>query len=163
MSEVFFTYGIPGETLDDLQQTIKLKRFIKRNFKNVRMIRVLSVEIEPGSPLHMNPQKYGIMHDRPHFRDFYRAHSSKYNQTYSSLGYFIPNYFPSSYGVQDIAGFERALQKIKCRHFCFIGPNPRKSGPAWTGRLFCNVLALMDRFKKKETGAGCASPFLREA
>jgi radical SAM superfamily enzyme YgiQ (UPF0313 family) len=159
MSEVFFTYGIPGETLDDLRQTIKLKRSIKRNFKNVRMIRVLSVEIEPGSPLHMNPQKYGITHDRPHFRDFYRAHSSKYNQTYSSLGYFIPNYFPSSYGVQDIAGFERALQKIKCRYFCFIGPNPRKSGPAWTGRLFCNVLALMDRFKKKETGVGAPHRF----
>jgi radical SAM superfamily enzyme YgiQ (UPF0313 family) len=152
MSEVFFTYGIPGETPDDLQETIRLKRFIKRNFKNVRCIRVLSIEIEPGSPWHMDPQKYGITHDRPHFRDFYRAHSSKYNQTYSSLGYFIPDYFPPGDGVTDIREFEQALQRIKCRHFCFVNPNARRSGPAWTGRLFCNVLAMMDRFKRKGAG-----------
>lgn len=151
-SEVFFTYGIPGETPDDLQETIRLKRFIKRRFKNVRCIRVLSIEIEPGSPWHMDPQKYGITHDRTHFRDFYRAHSSKYNQTYSSLGYFIPDYFPPGNGVTDIRGFEQALQKIKCRHFCFVNPNARRSGPAWTGRLFCNVLAMMDRFKRKDAG-----------
>jgi radical SAM superfamily enzyme YgiQ (UPF0313 family) len=157
-AEVFFTYGIPGETPDDLRQTIRLKRFIKRRFKNVRCIRVLSIEMEPGSPWHMYPQKYGIVHDRQHFKDFYRAHSSKYNQTYSSLGYLVPNYFPNADGIQDIAGFERALQKIKCRHFCFLSPNARRSGPAWTGRLFCNVLALMDRFNKRETGTDVTSP-----
>jgi radical SAM superfamily enzyme YgiQ (UPF0313 family) len=155
-SEVFFTYGIPGETPADLQETISLKRFIKRTFKRVRCIRVLSIEIEPGSPWHMDPQKYGIQHDRPHFRDFYRAHSSKYNQTYSSLGYFIPNYFPGGNGAQDIASFERALQKIKCRHFCFLNPNARRSGPAWTGRLFCNVLALVDKIRQR--GAEEAGP-----
>ncbi|MBN1254157.1 MAG: radical SAM protein [Deltaproteobacteria bacterium] len=160
-SEVFFTYGIPGETLEELQETIKLKRFIKRNFKRVHCIRVLSIEMEPGSPWHMDPKKYGIVHDRPHFRDFYRAHSSKYNQTYSSLGYFIPNYFPDNNGAQDIAGFEQALQRIKCKYFCFLGPNARKSGPAWTGRLFCNTLSLMDRLKGKKARADDAAPLLR--
>ena len=149
--EVFFTYGIPGETPDDLRQTIKLKKFIKKNFKNVHCIRVLSIEMEPGSPWHMDPQKYGIVHDRQRFKDFYQAHSSKYNQTYSSLGYFIPNYFRRTNGVTNIEAFEKALQKIKCRHFCFLSPNARRSGPAWTGRVFCNVLSLMDRLKRKET------------
>jgi radical SAM superfamily enzyme YgiQ (UPF0313 family) len=160
-AEVFFTYGIPGETPDELRQTIRLKRFIKRRFKNVRCIRVLSIEMEPGAPWHMDPHKYGIVHNRQHFKDYYRAHSSKYNQTYSSLGYLIPDYFPGHDGIQDIAGFEQALQKIKCRHFCFLGPNARRSGPAWTGRLFCNVLALMDRFNKREPGTDLPSPSLR--
>jgi radical SAM superfamily enzyme YgiQ (UPF0313 family) len=158
--EVFFTYGIPGETPDDLRQTIKLKKFIKKKIKNVHCIRVLSIEIEPGSPWHMDPQKYGIVHDRQRFKDFYRAHSSKYNQTYSSLGYFIPNYFPHTNGVTNVEAFEKALQKIKCRHFCFLSPNARKSGPAWTGRLFCNVLALMDRLKRKETPKDETASFL---
>jgi radical SAM superfamily enzyme YgiQ (UPF0313 family) len=159
-TEVFFTYGIPGETPDDLRQTIRLKKFIKKKFKNVRCIRVLSIEMEPGAPWHMDPQKYGIIHNRQYFKDFYRAHSSKYNQTYSSLGYFIPNYFPRTDGVQDIEGFERALQKIKCRHFCFLSPNARKSGPAWTGRLFCNILAFMDRLKRKEKAEDETTPSL---
>jgi radical SAM superfamily enzyme YgiQ (UPF0313 family) len=144
-TEVFFTYGIPGETPEDLQESVELKGYIKKTFKNVRCIRNLSIEMEPGAPWHLNPSKYGIIHDRPHFRDFYAAHSSKYNQTYSSLGYFIPDYFPSSSGVKDTKDFERELQKIKCKHFCFLSPNPRESGPAWQGRLFCNFLHLMDK------------------
>jgi radical SAM superfamily enzyme YgiQ (UPF0313 family) len=147
--EVFFTYGIPGESHDELRQTIRLKRFIKKKFKNVRCIRVLSIEIEPGSPWHIDPEKYGIVHDRKNFRDFYRAHSSKYNQTYSSLGYYIPDYFPKA-EVQGIKDFERQLQKIKCRYFCFLSPNARKSGPAWSGRLFCNMLSFMDRRKGRD-------------
>ena len=148
-TEVFFTYGIPGETLEDLKESIKLKNYIRKHFKNVRCIRVLSIEIEPGAPWHLDPLKYGIINDRPRFRDFYNAHSSKYNQTYSSLGYFIPDFFPSSYGVKDTKDFEMALQKIKCKHFCFLTPNPRQSGPAWLGRLFCNVLFLMDKLNRK--------------
>ncbi len=144
-TEIFFTYGIPDETLEILKETIKLKKYIKKNFKNVHCIRVLSIEIEPGAPWHLDPPKYGIINDRPRFRDFYLAHSSKYTQTFSSLGYFIPNYFPSSYGVKDTKDFERALQKIKCKHFCFLSPTPGKSGPAWLGRLLCNFLYLMDK------------------
>jgi len=144
-TEVFFTYGIPGETPEELKESVRLKDYIKKTFKNVRCIRNLCIEMEPGAPWHLNPSKYGIIHDRPHFRDFYAAHSSKYNQTYSSLGYFIPDYFPSSMGVKNTKDFERELQKIKCKHFCFISPNPRESGPAWRGRLFCNVLYLMDK------------------
>ncbi|MFC1884416.1 B12-binding domain-containing radical SAM protein [Thermodesulfobacteriota bacterium] len=149
--EVFFTYGLPGETHDELRQTIRLKRFIKRKFKNVRCIRVLSIDMEPGSPWHIDPKKYGIVHDRKNFKDFYRSHSSKYNQTYSSLGYYIPDYLPDTDAVQDIAGFEQTLQKIKCRHFCFLSPNARRSGPAWTGRLFCNIFSFMDRLKNKDS------------
>jgi len=144
-TEIFFTYGIPGETPEDLKETIRLKKYIKKTFKNVHCIRVLSIEMEPGAPWYLDPAKYGIINDRPRFRDFYNAHSSKYNQTFSSLGYFIPDYFPSSYDVKDAKGFERALQKIKCKHFCFLTPNPRESGPAWLGRLFCNFLSLMDK------------------
>ena len=153
-TEIFFTYGIPGETPEDLKETIKLKNYIKKNFKNVRCIRVLSIEMEPGAPWHLDPEKYGIINDRVRFRDFYNAHSSKYTQTYSSLGYFIPNYFPGSYSLKNTEDFERTLQKIKCKHFCFLTPNPRKSGPAWLGRLFCNFLFIMDKLTRRREFEG---------
>ena len=149
-TEVFFTYGIPGESQENLRETIKLKRYIKKHFKNVNCIRVLSIEMEPGAPWHLEPQKYGLVSERRRFKDFYLAHSSKFSQTFASLGYYIPDYFLSNGGTNSAKDFEAALQRIKCKHFCFLNPNPRKSGPAWTGRLFCNILYLADRLHSKE-------------
>jgi hypothetical protein len=69
------------------------------------------------------------------------------------LGYYIPDYFLNDGGIKGAKDFERALQRLKCKYFCFLNPNPRKSGPAWTGRLFCNILYLADRLHSKEKGA----------
>jgi hypothetical protein len=71
--------------------------------------------------------------------DFYNYHSGEKNP-FSSLGYWIPGYFPE---VNDEKGFERALRAIKCRHLCFIHPNTRKSSSPFWGRRRCELSHLV--------------------
>lgn len=56
-----------------------------------------------------------------------------------------PFYIHEKFRSNDACAFENELQKMKCKYFCFLGPNPRKSGPAWTGRAFCNFSHIMGR------------------
>jgi hypothetical protein len=44
-------------------------------------------------------------------------------------------------------GFEERLQDIKCRHFCFIHPDARKSSSPFWGRRFCDVSSLFWKMK----------------
>jgi hypothetical protein len=71
--------------------------------------------------------------------DFYHYHSGE-KSPISSLGYWIPGCFPE---VNDEKGFEKALQKIKCRHSCFIHPNTRKSSSPFWGRRLCDLSHLV--------------------
>jgi radical SAM superfamily enzyme YgiQ (UPF0313 family) len=135
--EVFFTYGVPPETEDDVRETIRLRNEIGRRFKHVMGMRALSIEIEPGAPWQMDPERYGVVTSLRTFRDFYDAHSDAGQGTYTRLGYHLPNFFND--GKVDEAEFARRLQEIKCRDLCFIHPNTRRYGKPWQGRLLCNV------------------------
>jgi hypothetical protein len=75
--------------------------------------------------------------------DFYHYHSGE-ECTFSSLGYWIPDYFPS---VEDEIEFEERLQKVKCRYFCFIHPNARRSSSPFWGRRLCDLSALFWKIK----------------
>ena len=44
-------------------------------------------------------------------------------------------------------GFEEALHKIRCRDFCSIHPDPRKSFTPFWGRRFCGLSSLVWRVK----------------
>ena len=63
-TEVFFTYGLPGENIRFLEETITLQREIVKRFRCVRAIRTLSVEMEPGAPWHLEPERFGIVTNR---------------------------------------------------------------------------------------------------
>ena len=137
--DLFFTIGVPFETEEDVYQTIRFQREIRRRFSNVKGIRTFTIEIEPGSPWHLDPETYGVKTSLQSFMDFYHYHSGE-KSPFSSLGYWIPGYFPE---VNDEKGFEKALQKIKCRHFCFIHPNTRKSSSPFWGRRLCDLSHLV--------------------
>jgi radical SAM superfamily enzyme YgiQ (UPF0313 family) len=141
--DVFFTLGVPFEKEEDIQQTLQLQKKIRNRYSNVRGIRTFTIEMEPGAPWYLDPEAFGIKSSLRSFMDFYHYHSGKEN-AFSSLGYWIPNNFS---GVEDEKGFEKALQKIKCRHFCFIHPNARRfSSPFW-GRRLCDLMSLFWRAK----------------
>ena len=141
--DLFFTLGIPFEKEGDVQQTIRLQKMIRNRYPNVRGIRTFTIEMEPGSPWHLEPEEYGVKTSLNNFMDFYHYHSGDKN-AFSSLGYWIPDYFEDE---KDEKGFEEALQKIKCRHFCFIHPVARKSSTPFWGRRLCDLSSLFWKVK----------------
>ena len=148
--DLFFTLGVPYENEESLQQTIQLQRKIRDHYSNVRGIRTFTIEMEPGSPWHLDPEAFGVKTSLRNFMDFYHYHSGGEN-TFSSLGYWIPNFFK---GVEDNRGFEEKLQKVKCRHFCFIHPDARKSSSPFWGRRLCDLSSLFWKAKGLVTKKG---------
>ncbi|MBW1641423.1 MAG: cobalamin-dependent protein [Deltaproteobacteria bacterium] len=150
-TEIFFTYGLPGENIKLLEETIALQREIVKRFNCVRAIRTLSVEMEPGAPWHLEPERFGIVTNRRSFNDFYSSHGNPENNTFSSFGYYIPDYFEDPLDTQNpYQDFAKRMQAIKCRKFCFIHPNPEKSGKhPWQGRLFCQVASKLISLKPR--------------
>jgi len=141
--DVFFTLGIPFEGEEGIHETIRLQKEIRTKYPNVRGIRTFTIEMEPGSPWYCETEKFGIQTSLRNFMDFYHYHSGDEN-TFSSLGYWIPNYFKDE---KDEKGFEKALHKIRCNHFCFIHPNARRSSTPFWGRRLCNLSSLFWKAK----------------
>ncbi|MGQ9508325.1 MAG: radical SAM protein [Thermodesulfobacteriota bacterium] len=142
--DLFFTIGLPFETKEDINETIRLQKTIRRWYPNVRAIRTFTIEMEPASPWHLHPEIYGVKTQLHNFIDYYHYHSGKHN-TFSSLGYWIPDYFE---GMMDSQGFEKAIQKIKCEHFCFIHPIARKSSTPFWGRRLCDLSSQFWKSKR---------------
>lgn len=149
-TEIFFTYGLPGENEDILQDTLDMRKQVIKRYKGVRGLRTLSIEMEPGAPWQIDPDKFGIVTDRKTFADFYKAHSGKYSSTYTTFGYYIPDYFRKPLdAARPYQDFEDRMQAIKCRKMCFLHPNPKKYGKPWQGRLMCGVASRLIKLKPR--------------
>jgi len=147
-TEIFFSYGLPGENEDLLQDTIEMRKTIMRRYRHVRGMRSLSIEMEPGAPWQIDPEGHGIVTDRKSFRDFYLAHADGHESTYTAFGYYIPDFFHQPLDPErPYADFAERLQRIKCRKLCFIHPNPKKYGRPWQGRLFCSLASNLIKLK----------------
>jgi len=141
--ELFFTLGVPFEKKEDLKKTAQLQREIRKRYSNVRAIRTFTLEMEPGSPWHLDSEMFGVETQLRSFMDFYHYHGGE-ESPFSSLGYWIPDYFKDE---KDPKGFEKALQKIRCRDFCSIHPDAGKSSTPFWGRRFCSLSSLVWRVK----------------
>jgi len=141
--DLFFTFGVPFEETGDVHRTLQFQRKLRRRYSYVRGIRTFTIEMEPGSPWHLHPERYGIKTLLRNFMDFYRYHSET-ESPFSSLGYWIPDLFESG---EDEKSFGEAVQKMKCRHFCFIHPDARKSSHPFWGRRLCDLSNLFWKAK----------------
>jgi len=142
--EVFLTYGIPGENEDRLQDTVRLRNELVKRHRRRNCVRALSIEIEPGAPWQIEPERFGIVTSRKTFKDFYEAHGRQGESTYTGLGYYIPDYFRNPLDPRDREGdFAERLQKLKCRHFCFIHPDLRKTSSPFWGRMLCRAARVI--------------------
>jgi radical SAM superfamily enzyme YgiQ (UPF0313 family) len=144
--DLFFTYGVAGETERDLRDTLELIKKLKR-FPNVRGIRSFSVEMEPGAPWHVNPDAYGIETPLRRFEDYVRHHADDDHDPFASLGYTIPGFFDED--SLEGNSFARRIQRFKCRHLCFIHPNARKTSSPFWGRMLCRTSQAAWWIKKR--------------
>jgi len=101
---VYFTAGLPFETIDDFVETLKLVNEL-RKYKNV-FIFAMPIEIEPGSPMFLQPEKYRTKLKRKNFEDFYNSHKKT-----SSLGYETE--FFSESEIPELVGL--ILTATKCK------------------------------------------------
>ncbi len=141
--DVFFTIGVPFETAEDLEQTLLLQKRIRSCYRNLRGIRTYTIEMEPGSPWQIDPEAFGVETRLKGFIDYYHYHSGNEN-VFSSLGYWLPSSFLKAENEVD---FERKLQEIKCRNFCFLHPDVRRSSTPFWGRRFCDLSSLFWKVK----------------
>ncbi|MFO7869810.1 MAG: polysaccharide pyruvyl transferase family protein [Kiritimatiellia bacterium] len=111
---VFFSIGVPGETKETFAETLALKREIERRFSRVD-VEAFLIEMEPASPWHLDPERYGIDLERRGLEDFVRDQSAPDYSSMSYLGYSTA--FFSDHGMPPRV-FSRRLLKLKCRHFC---------------------------------------------
>lgn len=149
--EIFFTFGIPFETLDDIKLTKSFQEKLRRQFKDIITIRTETIEIDPGSPIYINPEKYRVIKDRNSFKDFLKANSKQNNSESFALGYYNKNLFKDR--RLDIRALDRQLQKIRCKYFCrlanfILGCLIKRSDVITRkivysfSRLCCNVISI---------------------
>ncbi len=149
-TEIFFTYGLPGENEKIMEDTFKLRKTLMQRFKHIRGLRTLSIEMEPGAPWQIDPGHYGIVTDRKTFTDFYNANGELGNSTYTSFGYYRKDFFTKPLDrSRPYEDFAERMQKIKCKRLCFLHPNPKKYGKPWQGRLLCGVASTLLKLKPK--------------
>jgi len=139
--EVFFTYGIPGENEELIKDTYRMRGEIVKKYGRRNCLRALSIEMEPGAPWQLDPEKYGVVSSRRTFADFLKAHSRTTAGTYTDLGYYIPDFFKKPLSSDNPEGdFAKRLQEIKCKQFCFVHPDGRKTSSPFWGRMLCHTM-----------------------
>jgi len=73
---IWFICGLPFETEDDFQETVRIARLYKKRFpslfKNFNdQLNCIPLRLTPGSPIDLMPQRFGIRKLRSSFRDYY--------------------------------------------------------------------------------------------
>ena len=152
--DLFYSPGLPSEKAEDLEETARLISFIKSNFPHVQGIRTFNIEMEPGAPWQLQPERFGVRTNLRIFSDFYCYHKEA-REGFCAFGYHIPRYFADL--ADDARGeFQSRLQEIKCQRFCFIHPNARKSSSPFWGRMLCRtsvMVRMLGRWWKRIKGS----------
>lgn len=124
---VFFTIGNPFEKYSDLEETDALIKQIMKRYK-YGIPTSAPIQIEPGSAVFEQPEKYGVEKALSSFRDYVEFHGRPDSCLYTNLGYNVADYFPGgtpgATAAERIAEFSRRISAIRCERFCFLHPDP---------------------------------------
>ncbi|MEQ8225720.1 MAG: radical SAM protein [Candidatus Eremiobacterota bacterium] len=81
-TSLYFTAGLPGETMEDVYETKTLITYLRKNYNS--KIYIFQCETEPLSPMYLYPEKFGIKLKRKSFMDFYNHHNNRTVLGYST-------------------------------------------------------------------------------
>jgi radical SAM superfamily enzyme YgiQ (UPF0313 family) len=73
--QLCFTAGLPFEKKGDIEKTVQLIKFIKKNFPKIA-IAAAPIASEPGAPWLLDKQRYGLKSSLNSFMDFYLQHKA---------------------------------------------------------------------------------------
>ncbi|MEW5733554.1 MAG: cobalamin-dependent protein [Thermodesulfobacteriota bacterium] len=113
-SEVYFSIGLPGETPEDVVALEETVREIRKRFSSIRAVRIHGIELDPGSPLFMEPEKHNMVDPLRTFEE-YRAYHGSWSSMLSDLGYGVIDHEGRRIGREE---HTRAVNRLICRRFC---------------------------------------------
>ena len=152
---LYFSIGLPFETIKDANDTIHFQRLLKKKFGDSITISTVNPVIEPVSPMFIEPGKYGIVKTRFFFKDFVKASkdTNKSGFLTSELGYFKRDFceLKRFECLSEEEAFRKELQRIICKSSCrladFILSNFPKANSVFARKLVllgsrpaCNIL-----------------------
>ncbi len=135
-----FAVGLPFENWGHLHALVQYQKRLRKKFRRVRFKNCM-IEIEPGSPLSMDPGAFGVELHRSTFADYYRYHRQPLQNHFQELGY------DRSEGPD-----RQKLAAFYCRHFCVRG-TLGKASPVVCGAL--TSLRKLGAFKLFDCIASC--------
>lgn len=135
-TRLYFTAGLPGETMKDFLETLQFINKIKKEFKNIA-IHAVPIEIEPAAPLFMDKEKYGIRTGRKSIKDFYNIHKKR-----SDIGYSTEHF--SADEIAELVNLVRAAGECMMKRPVFLkalaeGPFPIEKFPIKQAWRFCAI------------------------
>lgn len=114
---LYMTIGLSGETAEDIDGNVQYTKDLRKRFKNAFDIILVPVQLEPGSPLFEEPEKYGAVTERKCFKDFYEYHKRPESNPYSYLGYATESIQEAAC---DLEKFNEFINNERCEHFCIM-------------------------------------------
>ncbi len=141
---IFFCIGLPGETMAEFEETLALRDRILSECEHAT-VEAFMIEIEPGSPWFLDPEKYGITLSRRTLADFLEQEARPRYSSMTSLGYTS-----SFFGEDPIdeASYCRRLLELKCQYFCDHRTSCRVMKTVWSALGTVGVVPRPPRIKR---------------
>jgi radical SAM superfamily enzyme YgiQ (UPF0313 family) len=122
--EVAFAAGLPGETIQHFDQTIRLAQRIRENYPMVLNMYCIPLTIEPNSPMFLAPEKYGVTLKFQRFRDYY--------DFFANVAQGLP--FQSVLGYETDKLTEPQILDLSQRFYATLMQPPGQSAPSFSIR-----------------------------
>jgi radical SAM superfamily enzyme YgiQ (UPF0313 family) len=119
---LYFSLGLSGESIEDINMTLLFKDYLRRKFKNILSISTVNPVMEPASAMYLNPDKYQVIKTKDSFKDFVVSSKDSNRSGFltAKLGY-LKRDFCALTGIKQLSdedSLQRYLQKIICESSC---------------------------------------------